>query len=390
VKSRVKAPPFVQVSVMATYSQDSNSELEQKIIPDIHPFMMRDLEIEIKQEVDIDANANEVSSELECDMGIPHNDLNQFFLDILLCRSECDVCNKYLKILTDHVKSSHGPSQSTSSDSDPLQTNSDHFEPDVPQIDQPSFIQIKCEVDETKTNEFESSQSQATFDRPDSSSSALDQDFLPKIEVESEPDYKDSSHDDLKCPECDKEYSTKGNLKIHIKTHTKKKHHSCNECEERFSFKCQLKAHMRLGHTQEIQHKNPFVCTVSACGKRFPKPCKLKEHMRIHTGHKPYTCDLCDKSFRIGKGLSKHRKIHSGERPYACDECEMRFITNYSLKTHKIAHKNKRKRDLKKKKKDKELMKIKQMKWEERKDKRREKRRAKQLEREMKSNGNGI
>ena len=91
------------------------------------------------------------------------------------------------------------------------------------------------------------------------------------------------------CQKFQKEFTTNGNLKIHIQNvHEKLKLYQCIICDSKFGQKFGLKNHIKNAH-EEI---------------------------------KAHTCNLCNKSFGDSRNLKKHIKnVHEGERKFKCETC---------------------------------------------------------------------
>ncbi|KAG1672333.1 Zinc finger protein 236 [Nymphon striatum] len=77
------------------------------------------------------------------------------------------------------------------------------------------------------------------------------------------------------------------------------------------------------------------------CSKDFKKRGQVKLHVKTHTGEKPFKCNGCDLSF-ISLGILKnHQKVHSKNKEYKCELCETTFTANGSLIRHMAIHNRK-------------------------------------------------
>lgn len=199
-----------------------------------------------------------------------------------------------------------------------------------------SYI-IAIEEDDDDVEFVQESQQEPTVSASDGSSlsklqtlaNAFDNTAAPNKVSDSASDSisKETTAGRLICPICERSFSHKVTLTIHMQSH---KSNFCGVCKKSFPDK-DLNTHI----CDPSAGPDGRLCPV--CGKKFANPSSLKIHSVVHTGEKPYSCNTCGKRFSQKGNLKCHQRVHTGEKPHHCIKCGKSFSQKVSLKQHLLA-----------------------------------------------------
>lgn len=135
------------------------------------------------------------------------------------------------------------------------------------------------------------------------------------------------------CLICNKDFTTKWNLKLHKWTHAARtsKPFKCDQCNGAFIRETDYVAHMN-------SHKSVRPYTCNYCGAQFIRKYNCQRHVREHEKGKGFSCQVCGKSFHRSYYLKDHMRIHSGLRPYSCHICGKTSTTKSNHNKHVRIH----------------------------------------------------
>jgi len=146
-----------------------------------------------------------------------------------------------------------------------------------------------------------------------------------------------------KCGFCSIIVRDREELTKHVTVH---KPYFCSRCFSCFGRCARLRAHnkkdclkpFRVVKDKVLGPKQDQAILCAVCDKTFTQKRHYLEHVRIHTGEKPYKCELlsCNRTFRFSFSLKLHMRRHNDDRPYACKYCPKKFFTSKDAHTHEV------------------------------------------------------
>uniref|UniRef100_A0AAQ4S3G9 C2H2-type domain-containing protein n=1 Tax=Gasterosteus aculeatus aculeatus TaxID=481459 RepID=A0AAQ4S3G9_GASAC len=112
------------------------------------------------------------------------------------------------------------------------------------------------------------------------------------------------------CPICGKPFKFKSLLASHSLIHSDDRPYGCDFCSRSFRRLSHLKRHREVVHANGERPPQTFVCHI--CGKDKKCRSQLARHVIIHSGERPFACDLCAARFNRSGNLQQHRKRMHG------------------------------------------------------------------------------
>ncbi|KAM9826840.1 zinc finger Y-chromosomal protein-like [Neosynchiropus ocellatus] len=112
------------------------------------------------------------------------------------------------------------------------------------------------------------------------------------------------------CPVCGKVFKFRSLLAGHTMIHSEVRPHACDFCGRGFRRLSHLKRHRELVHSNGARPPENFVCHI--CGKDKKCRSQLARHVIVHTGERPFACDLCSARFNRRGNLQQHRRRMHG------------------------------------------------------------------------------
>ena len=130
---------------------------------------------------------------------------------------------------------------------------------------------------------------------------------------------------------CDKAFSHRSNLNSNFRKYSREKLYQCSLTNK--TFFTQWCSFIDIGRL--ILGRNPT--NAAFVTSHFSHRGELKRHIKTHSRENPYQCSNCDKAFIQRGHLKSHIRKHSSKKLYQCRHCDKGF-QKYVILTVILVH----------------------------------------------------
>ena len=92
----------------------------------------------------------------------------------------------------------------------------------------------------------------------------------------------------------------------------------------------EMKQKFMIYRISDTSHR--YICLV--CDKVYTSRYNIRMHMNLHNGTNIHTCTFCGRKFAHKHVFESHVRTHTGERPFACEKCGRRFGDRSNCSSH--------------------------------------------------------
>ncbi|XP_072014180.1 uncharacterized protein [Amphiura filiformis] len=140
--------------------------------------------------------------------------------------------------------------------------------------------------------------------------------------------------DGFVCSYCDRPFTTEGNLRIHIRTHTGDKPYQCRYCEFKTAYGFVMQKHINMTHKDQPSDPNDDKPIVGLDYTFNPSEQETSRVLRRCPGSDIYKCEVCGRESVHEYDAVAHLRSHTGDTPYHCAHCDTHTMTQLQIIKH--------------------------------------------------------